>query len=398
MSTVCSALGALAALSAGLAPSAVADDVQSQQWYLDAMKADEMWKVSTGKGVKIAVIDSGVNPETPSLRGKVLVDEVRGRAAYHVTKDYTGHGTSMAEIIAGTGADGGLRGLAPGAEIVPYRIAYNDLKGTEARKTASSAEAIKAAADSDSKIINMSYGAYLSYQGEREAVKYAASKGKLMFASVGNDADTHNLPEYPAAYPYVVGVAAADESGTVGKFSEHGDYIDLAAPGRNIPVWCDETLRSYCAKQGTSQASAIASASAALIWSAHPRWTANQVLRALIDTASRSWPKNKPSNYLGYGLIRPRKILEDKNINPGPAKSDPLSYENWTGETDSSASPSAAASSQAPKSTSGGQTSAAGSSSKSADSTTLWTILGAVAAVVVIGVGAFAATRKRRGA
>jgi subtilisin family serine protease len=111
-----------------LAPSAVADDVRSQQWYLDKMLADRLWKVSTGKGIKVAVVDSGVNPSTASLTGKVLKDEVPAAAAYGATKDFGGHGTSMAELIAGSGAGGGLQGLAPGARIIPVRAKLDQLK------------------------------------------------------------------------------------------------------------------------------------------------------------------------------------------------------------------------------------------------------------------------------
>ncbi|MFE9768563.1 S8 family serine peptidase [Streptomyces sp. NPDC005808] len=397
VSTVGSALGALAVLSVGLAPGAAADDVQSQQWYLSAMRADEMWKVSTGEGVKVAVIDSGVNPDTPSLQGQVLVDEVPKTVAYHPTEDYDGHGTSMAELIAGTGAGGGLKGLAPGAEIVPYRIAFGDLKDeTEIENAPIPAEAIRAAADTDAKIISMSFGNPYFDPDEEAAIKYAQSKGKLMFASVGNEAETKNFIGYPAAYKYVVGVAASDESGKVGEFSEHGNYVDLAAPGLDVPIWCDATFRSYCDGEGTSMATAIASASAALIWSAHPDWTANQVLGSLIDTAGRDWPENKPSIYLGYGLVRPRMVLADSDINPGPADTDPLSYQNGTGITGASPSASASTSSQPPKSTSGGQTSAAGPSSESSGNTMLWSALGAAAAVAVIGGAGYAVLRSRR--
>jgi type VII secretion-associated serine protease mycosin len=400
--TVCAAFGAFAIVSSGLAPSAVAADVQRKQWYLDAMDADGMWKVSTGKGVKVAVIDSGVNPNTASLKGQVLVDEVPKAVAYKATNDSNGHGTSMAELIAGTGAGGTLKGLAPGAKIVPYRVQAEDMKGEELTKAPDTAQAIRAAADTDAKIINMSIASPYIYPGEEDAIKYAYSKGKLLFAGVGNAAQAKNPTNYPAAHPYVVGVAATDENGKVTKFSEHGDYVDLAAPGLKMPVWCDATFRSYCDGKGTSMATAIASASAALIWSAHPDWTANQVLRTLIDTASRDWPKDKPSNYLGYGLVRPRKVLENSSINPGSATADPLSYENGTGVTDSSSTPSPSASvsgsSQAPKDTSGGSTSAAGSASDSSDNTTMWVALGAAAAVLVIGGGAFAVIRSRRSA
>ncbi|MFF8971966.1 S8 family serine peptidase [Streptomyces sp. NPDC014995] len=366
------------------------------------MKADEMWKVSTGKGVKVAVVDTGVNPNTPSLKGQVLADEVPDSVGYKATEDWEGHGTSMAELIAGTGAGGGVKGLAPGAKIVPYRIALKGLESeSEVKKAPAASAVIRAIADSDAKIISMSFGGSIDYADMRSAVKYAHSKGKLMFASTGNDAEEKNFIGYPAAYPYVVGVAASDESGKVGKFSEHGNYVDFASPGLNVPTWCDNTFRSYCTGEGTSQATAIASASAALIWSAHPDWTANQVLASLIDTAGRDWAKDDPSTYLGYGLIRPRKVLENANFNPGSAGTDPLAKENATGVTDADGntpSASASTSSQPSKTTSDGGTSAAGSSSDSSDNTTMWVALGAAAGVLVIGGGAFAVIRSRRGA
>ncbi|MEV1062020.1 S8 family serine peptidase [Streptomyces sp. NPDC050263] len=400
VSAVCSALGALAVVSAGLAPSASAADVQSQQWYLTAMKADEMWKVSTGEGVKVAVVDTGVNPNTPSLKGQVLAGEVPKAVGYKATEDYDGHGTSMAELIAGTGADGGLKGLAPGAKIVPYRLAMKDLKDeSEKEKAPELPNVIRVIADSDARIISMSFGEDIQRPDVLAAIKYAQSKGKLMIAATGNDAEEKNYIGYPAAYPYVVGIAASDKSGTVGKFSEHGNYVDLASPGLDVPTWCDNTFRSYCTGQGTSQATAIASASAALVWSAHPKWTANQVLASLIDTAGRDWAKDDPSTYLGYGLIRPRMVLENSSFNPGAADTDPLAKENATGVTGESGDTSSAATSPSPqpsKSTSGGAASAAESSSNSSESNTqLYTILGAVL-VAAIGGGVFAVVRKRR--
>lgn len=411
LAAVCSALGTLAIASAGLAPAATAaSGAQSKQWYLDAMGADEIWKHSTGKGVKVAVIDTGVNPETSSLKGQVLVDEVPKIAKYHVTQDYDGHGTTMAELIAGTGAGGGVKGLAPGAKIIPIRVGTNELKDEDERaKSLTSAEAIRAAADSDAKIINMSYGSEYYESEEEEALKYAASKGKLLFASSGNDGEKGNKRNYPAMYPYAVGVAAIDKSGTVGKFSTYGNDVDLSAPGLDIQGWCDNTFTKYCSQFGTSPASAIASASAALVWSAHPDWTANQVLRSFIDTAGRTWAKDKPSKYLGYGIIRPRRVLIDKDINPGPANRDPLAAENGadpdediTATKDSSAAPSASSGASAePTGEAGsasGPTSAAAKDTDSGSGTRTWVIVGAVAAVLVIGGAGFAVLRARRNA
>ncbi|MEH0547224.1 S8 family serine peptidase [Streptomyces sp. B21-105] len=366
------------------------------------MKADEMWKVSTGKGVKVAVVDTGVNPDTPSLKGQVLVSEVPKAVAYKANVDYLGHGTSMAELIAGTGAGGGLKGLAPGAKIVPFRIGMKvQANGDEKKKAPAMAAVMRAIADSDVKIISMSFGEDTQRAEDLAAIKYAQSKGKLLIASVGNDPKSKTI-DFPAAYPNVVGVAASDEKGTVGKFSEHGNYVDLASPGLKVPTWCDNTFRSYCPSQGTSQAAAIASASAALIWSAHPKWTANQVLASLIDTAGRDWAKDDPSTYLGYGLIRPRKVLENPSFNPGPAGTDPLAKENVTGVTDAagnapSTSASASASPQPSKDSTDDQAPAAATADAS-DNTTMWIALGAAAAVLVIGGGAFGVIRSRRGA
>ncbi len=398
-------VGALAAVSAGFAPGAAAYDAQSKQWYLETMQAQQMWKVSTGKGIKVAVIDSGVNADTPSLKGQVLVDEVPKSVAYGATDDQLGHGTSMAELIAGTGAGGGLQGLAPGAKIIPYRIELEGLKGgaEELEKTPDLIEAIRAAADTDAQIISMSFGSVGPSSKEKEAIDYAASKGKLMIASVGNKGQTKGAIGYPAAYPYVLGIAAADPSLTVPEFSSSGNYVDLSAPGEGFPGWCDATFRSYCDdRSGTSPAVAIAAASAALIWSAHPDWTVNQVTRSLIDTAGRTWAKDEPSKYAGYGFVRPRMVLKDPDYDAGSANVDPLAKDNGgdllaNSASAASPSPSPSIASPAPEKRSPGGTSAAGSATEaSKDSNTLWIALGVAAAAIVIGGVGVAVMRARR--
>ncbi|MFF4042163.1 S8 family serine peptidase [Streptomyces sp. NPDC001816] len=400
------AVGALAVVTVGLAPAAAASDEQSKEWYLGPMQAEQMWKVSTGKGVKVAVIDTGVNANTPSLKGQVLADEVPKAVAYHATDDYAGHGTSMAELIAGTGAGGGLKGLAPGAKIVPYRVQLEGLKdGNEKEKTPEAWQALRAAADSDAKIINISFGGMTTEEDEA-AVKYAASKGKLLIAAVGNNGK-NSFSDYPASYPYVLGIASVDQSLTVSKFSSSAGYADLAAPGEGIPGYCDANFRSYCEdKAGTSPATALTSAAAALIWSAHPDWNVNQVVRAMIDTAGRKFPKDDPSKDVGYGFIRPRIVLAKPHYNPGPPNVDPLAKYNGgdllaksSTTASASPSPSASATSQAQEKGSTGATSASGSSTESSsdsNSNTLWIALGAIAAIVVIGGGGLAVMRARR--
>ncbi|MEV7698274.1 S8 family serine peptidase [Streptomyces sp. NPDC086779] len=397
-------LGTMAVVAActvgvvGAAPAAVAADVQSKQWYLGAMQAEEMWKVTTGEGIKVAVIDTGVNSATSSLEGQVLAGLDATGVEGDEVDDYNGHGTTMAELIAGTGKGGGLKGLAPGVKIIPMRVADGDWQTKERVNSLDTTDAIRAAADSEAKIISMSFGNDFKLDEELEAVKYAQSKGKLFFAAVGNEAKKGNPVSYPAAYPEVVGVSSADRDGKVAEYSQNGSTVDIAAPGNDIPYWCDETFQEYCdGDGGTSAATAIASASAALVWSAHPDWTANQVLNVLFDTASRDWEKGTLSKYLGHGLIRPSmNILKGKG-DPGAPDISPLTKEKTSG-SEGSGAPSASAASQPEKKDKAEDSAMAGSSTEKNDSSQLGLILGGVAVVLVIGGGAFALVRKRRSA
>ncbi|MFG2762350.1 S8 family serine peptidase [Streptomyces rubiginosohelvolus] len=397
-------LGALAVaaswsvLFVGAAQPAAAD-TQSKQWHLGAMQAEDMWKVTTGEGIKVAVVDTGVNPSTPSLQGQVLKGVDATGAPGDETDDYEGHGTTMAELIAGTGKGGGLKGLAPGAKIIPLRIAVDEFQEEHLSSIQDVANAIRAAADSDAQIISMSFSSRHTTPQDREAIKYAQSKGKLLFASVGNKGHKENERGYPAAYPQVVGVASADRKGKVSFYSQHAGTVDVASPGSDVPSWCDNSFKSYCdGDGGTSAATAIASASAALVWSLHPEWTANQVLNVLLDTAGRDWEDGVRSEYLGHGLIRPSmNVLKDKG-DPGAPDISPLTKEKTTGPAKSS-EPSSSTSPQPAKNGAEGEKAAAVKESNSSDNgNQLGLILGVVAAVAVLGGVAYAVVRRRKAA
>ncbi|MZG03926.1 S8 family serine peptidase [Streptomyces sp. SID5614] len=389
------------ALFVGAAQPAAAD-TQSKQWHLGAMQAEDMWKVTTGEGIKVAVVDTGVNPSTPSLQGQVLKGVDATGAPGDETDDYEGHGTTMAELIAGTGKGGGLKGLAPGAKIIPLRIALDEFeKEKPSIAIQDSANAIRAAADSDARIISMSFGGRYYSPEELESIKYAQSKGKLLFAAVGNEGHKQNERGYPAAYPQVVGVASADRDGKVSFYSQHAGTVDLASPGSDVPRWCDNSFKSYCdGDGGTSAATAIASASAALVWSLHPDWTANQVLNVLFDTAARDWKDGERSEYLGQGLIRPSmNVLKGKG-DPGAPDISPLTKEKTTGPAKSSEpSASTSASPQPAKNGAEGEEAAAlKESNSSGDGNQLGLILGVAAAVAVLGGVAYAVVRRRKAA
>jgi type VII secretion-associated serine protease mycosin len=375
--------------------------MRSKQWYLDAMHAEEIWKKTTGEGITVAVIDTGVNSSTPSLKGKVLkgldTTGVKGEA----TDDYTGHGTTMAELIAGSGEGGGLKGLAPGAKILPLRVSNTKLQNKESVNAHDERDAIRAAADSDAQIISMSFGSEFMTQENIEAVKYAESKGKLFLAAVGNSAKKGNKPSYPANYPEVAGVAATDRDGRVAEYSQHGDFVDIAAPGNDIPYWCDSSFTRYCdGDGGTSAANALASASAALIWSAHPDWTANQVLRVMFESAARPEGSKEGtlSNYLGHGIVRPNAHITRGLGKPGDANLSPLTNKRTSGAAPAgSTAPSSPTESQAPKDKPVSDAAVAGAGKKTADGgNRTGFILGGAAVVVVLAGAVFVVVRRRR--
>ncbi|MFD3916069.1 S8 family serine peptidase [Streptomyces sp. NPDC058603] len=323
------ALAVVLVLTAGLTgqgSSAHAAGARDRQWYLDRMNVDQIWKKTTGEGIKIAVIDSGVNPSTPSLKGQVLPG---GDASVPEggpdSADRDGRGTTTAELIAGTGAGGGIQGLAPGAKIIPIRVPlleHDELPSIDDHVD----RAIRMALERDAKIISISIGSeYVigaGMTGQRYALRDALAKEVLVFAGTGDNAKEGNKPLAPARFSEVVGVASFDENSQVADFSQHGEDVTLAAPGVNIPRWCDATFRRYCPDGGGAHAaSALASASAALIWAQHPDWTAAQVLRVMLDTAGRSddWKPGTVSNYLGYGVIRPGAHINRGLGDPGPA-------------------------------------------------------------------------------
>ncbi|WP_274543583.1 MULTISPECIES: S8 family serine peptidase [unclassified Streptomyces] len=377
--------------------------MREREWYLDRMQAPEMWKVSTGKGITVALLDTGVNPTAPELTGKVLrgknfVEPERG-----AHQDKNGHGTGMAMLIAGNGLNGqGVKGLAPDARVLPLTV-FGSSKESGINSVSALVEAIRYAAESDAQIISMSLGFedYSLESDEREAIQqavdHAVQRGKLLLASAGNSGAEGNDAEYPAASLGVAGIAAVNEMAAAAKFSVSGPQVALAAPGDEIQVPCGTDNKSYCNSGGTSQATAIASASAALIWSMHPDWTGNQVLRVLMNTAARPTEGEVPSRYIGYGTVRPRMAVLGDPGDPGPADVNPLVAAR------AAASPSPAAS--APGGTAPGGTAtraeqptaapaAAGASGGKAIGTGVWITAGA-ALVAAVAVGAILLLRRR---
>ncbi|MFE0640403.1 type VII secretion-associated serine protease mycosin [Streptomyces sp. NPDC058877] len=382
---------------------AQAEGIRAQQWHLDAMGAEEIWALSTGKGVTVAVLDTGVEKDNPDLRGQILKgkDFATEKSGDEYT-DYSGHGTGMAALIAGTGArnsGNGAYGLAPGAKILPVRVPGGERGQTTQAKADAEfnrvmPQAIRYAADSGAKVINISQGAFEGSSQLTEAVMYALGKGALIFAATGNSAEKSNRVEYPAATPGVVGVAAVDKQATHTSESTYGPQVDIAAPGKDMVHACGGGT-GLCKSSGTSDATALASAAAALVWSKHPEWTNNQVLKVLLNTVAKPAKGEERSSYIGYGVIRPLRALKSPG-DPGPADVRPI---DDLAEPESS-SPSVQPSQGGVPSSEGSASSAPGAvpqASEGDGGAGLWIGLGIGAAVLIGAAVAVPVLRSRRG-
>ncbi|MFF3836124.1 type VII secretion-associated serine protease mycosin [Streptomyces sp. NPDC001930] len=396
------ASAALGMLLVGIASApAQAEGVRGRQWHLDAFGAEEIWQISTGKGVTVAVIDSGVEQGIPDLKGQVLKgkDFAPDETGDEFT-DYTGHGTGMAALIAGTGAASGASGLAPGAKILPVRVPRLDAgDGTMAQSekdfNRDVPPAIRYAADAGAKVINISLGTTAGSQALTDAVKYALDKGALVFASVGNTGDKSNKLEYPGATPGVVGVGAVDRKATRIPMSQYGSQVDIVAPGKDMVAACSGGR--VCTTTGTSDSTALASAAAALIWSKHPDWTNNQVLKVMLNTIAKPSGGEARSDFIGYGAVRPLRALKTPG-DPGPAGVRPIKdlEETLTAAPSASASTPADSATSAPSTPAPAPAPATQASGDDGGNTGLWIGLGIGAAVLIGAAIAVPVLRSRR--
>jgi type VII secretion-associated serine protease mycosin len=312
-------LAALVAVLLPGAPAAYADSIRDQQWPLTALHAQAAWRVTKGKGITVAVLDTGVDANHPDLTGQVLPGkDFIGFGAKPGDSSWARHGTAMAGIIAGhghgPGDSDGVLGIAPQAKILPVRVILEDSdpKRQQARDTrgAALAKGIRWAADHGADVINLSLGddsktAHPDAQ-EDAAVQYALAKGIVVVASAGNSGEHGNPASYPAAYPGVIAVAAVNQLGNHAGFSTERWYADVAAPG--VLVVIADPDGSYYNGWGTSAACAYASGVVALIRSAYPKLSPAQIKTLLEDTA-RDRPAGGRSDAVGAGLIDPQAAL-----------------------------------------------------------------------------------------
>ncbi|MFV2103769.1 type VII secretion-associated serine protease mycosin [Micromonospora sp. LOL_024] len=298
-------------------------------WHQRWLAPQRVWPLSTGAGVRVAVIDSGTDSSHPQLAGRVAVgfDALSGTPGGDV--DCVSHGTAVASIIAARRQDAvGFHGLAPDVTIVPIRVSErnaNDAQSADGDAVTGPvfAQAIRRAVDDGADVINMSVTLYHPDQDVRDAVRYAAEKDVLLVAAAGNEHQDGVRPDpvpYPAAYDDVIGVGAIDQHGARLRQSQIGSYVDIVAPG--AAVVAATRLAGHQTWDGTSFATPMVSATAALIRSAEPALSAAQVTRRLLATADPA--RGDASRGYGSGVLNPYRAVTERLTSETPVAQPPL--------------------------------------------------------------------------
>ncbi|MFH8365259.1 type VII secretion-associated serine protease mycosin [Streptomyces sp. NPDC018031] len=293
------------------------EQYKARPWALQRVALDELWRDTRGKGIRVAVIDTGVDDRNPQLRGAVDkgsgLDLLGNGKRKDPTHDEVGHGTKAAGIIAARPRKGtGFVGLAPKATIIPIRQNDENGKGT----TRTMAAAIRHAINEKAHVINISQDTVKPLSSDSElavAVREARERNIVVVASAGNDgADGKRKNTYPAAYEGVLAVAASDRNDERAPFSQSGDFIGVAAPGVDMV----STVPGYghCADNGTSFSAPYVTGVAALLRAKYPKWTEHQIVTQIEQTADRVVNQRDP--YVGWGVVNPVRALQEDEGRP----------------------------------------------------------------------------------
>ncbi|MGA9520547.1 MAG: S8 family peptidase [Myxococcaceae bacterium] len=313
------------------------DPEYGKQWNLQLINAPEAWDRSRGKGVVVAVLDTGIAWENkddfiqvPDLDGATFAkgyDFVNDREG---AWDDHGHGTHVAGTIAQvTHNKQGVAGVAFEATLMPVKVLDAFGRGT----SSDIAGAIRWAADHGAKVINLSLGGGARSEVMARAVEYARKKGATVVAAAGNTGQ--GRVEYPAAYPGAVAVSAVGPGGKLAPYSSWGAELDIAAPGgdksarpedgvlQNTIDPRDPSKSVYAFYQGTSMATPHVSGVAALLYAAGASGP-DEVEKALFEGARRAEGQEAWSDKYGHGLLDAKGALAALGRGPTGVNGSPL--------------------------------------------------------------------------
>ncbi|WP_037607528.1 type VII secretion-associated serine protease mycosin [Streptacidiphilus rugosus] len=311
--------GATAALASDGQCHFPADQIPGTPWALQRILLSQLHARYDGRGITVAVIDSGVSDANSQLAGAVKAGQdflpKSNPPDGGSTDDQVGHGTMVAGVIAARPDPQrrtGFQGLAPGATILAIR--QNDGQGHADEK--SLAAAVDYAVGHGAQVINISQDLTTQdgkpYEGVTASsplavsVRKALAKNVVVVAAAGNE--NLDLPTYPAALPGVLGVGASDRNDErADGFSETGKSVGVAAPG--VDIVSTVPKGGQCVDNGTSFAAPYAAGVAALLREKYPSWTAAQIVARIEQTALRTDAGWNP--YIGWGVVDPVAAVTD---------------------------------------------------------------------------------------
>lgn len=291
---------ALAPLRVSRRPLPTPTPGQTLPWGIDRIDAEQVWSTTSGKLVKVGIIDTGIDLAHPDLKDNIKggVNTINPYKSYN---DDNGHGTHVAGIIAALNNSFGVVGVGP--EIDLYAIKALDKRGSG--YLSDIIEGLDWAIQNKIQVVNMSLGTNSDVQSFRDAVVRAFEAGIVLVAAAGNDG---GAVDYPAAYPEVIAVSATDKNDLLASWSSRGPEIDLAAPG--VSIYSTYKGSTYATMSGTSMASPHVAGVAALVLSVPSKCDYNldgvcdpAEVQKRLETTAEDLGLSGIDNLYGFGLV-----------------------------------------------------------------------------------------------
>ena len=320
------------------------DDVRQHEYWLTDYRIVDAWKQSTGSGVTVAVIDTGVDGTHPDLVDNVL--EGYDASGEGSPNGWQGlgvepmHGTEVASLIAGHGHNvsgipkiagqpgkpAGVIGVAPDAKILP--ISLNMVSNAEKSIDEQIPAAVRYAVDHGAQVINLSIGSNKTTWPKSwdDAFAYAEEKGVVVVASAGNRGSGITQVGAPATIPGVLTVGGVDRQREASKGSStQGISIGVTAPSNDMIAAAPGN--KYMIWSGSSASAPLVSGLAALIKSKYPNLSAAQIIQRITESADDTGAAGRDPVY-GFGIINPLMALDSST--PQDATENPLgSLKAW---------------------------------------------------------------------
>lgn len=262
---------------------------QTVEWGINTVKATEVWNSYDGSGVKVAIIDTGIDTSHPDLAVQGGVNYVKRAKGY---QDDNGHGTHVAGIVGALNNDLGVVGVAPNVDLFAVKV-------LDSRGSGYLSDVIRGidwSVMNGMDVINMSLGANSGSIALEDALIKAENAGIISVAAAGNDA---SAIDFPGAYSSTIAVGAIDSQYNLATFSSVGSELDVVAPGVSIlSTYKDGT---YKVLNGTSMATPHVAGLAALFKEKNPGATLSD-FRNLLQTTSTDLGDSGFDIEYGHGL------------------------------------------------------------------------------------------------